>query len=78
VCPDYGRTRLFQESTVVINDWMFEDNRTDSELAYLLSQYIAYRGSRTFSSLGPMSTAMEEVAASPSEKGFEPKWDVYI
>jgi hypothetical protein len=70
VCPDYGRTRLFQESTVVINDWMLEDNRTDSELAYLLSQYIAYRGSRTFSSLGPMSTAMEEVAASQDAIGW--------
>jgi len=63
MCPSDGRTQLLTEGVEQLEQWMRQDGRTDSELAYYIPKYILLRGTRPLSSLGPMSADMRRAAA---------------
>lgn len=69
-CPSEGRTQLLTEGVEALEEWMRQDGRTDSELAYYLPKYILLRGTRMFSSLGPMSVEMLRAAEAQDRIGW--------
>ena len=69
-CPSAERTRLLEEGVKELEEWMQQDNRTDSKIAYWLPKYILFRGSRSWGSLGTMSKQMRDIAESQDEIGW--------
>jgi hypothetical protein len=41
-CPDPGRTLLFRDGVAKISRWMYEQSRTDAELAYWVGKYLIF------------------------------------
>jgi hypothetical protein len=41
-CPDPGRTLLFRDRVPKISRWMYEQSRTDAELAYWVGKYLIF------------------------------------
>ena len=70
ICPSESRTSLFLDNVTELELWMANNNNTDPELAYWLTKYIQGRGSLMFSTLGPMSDSMMEVAKSQDSIGW--------
>lgn len=62
LCLDDGRSLLFNEEIIDLEDWMIKNEKTDRELRYWLIAYLRFRGERTMSSLGVMSPALQEVS----------------
>ena len=70
VCPSVVRTRLLTEGTELLENWLYQDGRTDGELAYWLIKYILFRGTQPMASLGPMSSTMHRAALSQDAIGW--------
>jgi hypothetical protein len=67
VCPSVARTRLLTEGTELLENWLYQDCRTNRELAYWLIKYILLRGTRPMASLRPMSDSMHRAAISQED-----------
>jgi hypothetical protein len=61
VCPSVVRTRLPTEGTELLENWLYQDGRTDRELAYWLIKYILFGGTQHMASLGPMSSFFRKI-----------------
>ena len=70
VCPSVVRTRLLTEGTELLENRLYQDGRTDGELAYWLIKYILFRGTQPMASLGPMSSTMHRAALSQDAIGW--------
>ena len=70
VCPSVVRTRLLTEGMELLENWLYQDGRTDGELAYWIIKYILFRGTQPMASLGPMSSTMHRAALSQDAIGW--------
>ena len=62
VCMNEDRTRLLNEMTKSLEEWMHRDGKTDPEIAYWVGKYIEARGAVRFQDLGIMSPMMRKLA----------------
>ena len=69
-CPGEDRTRLLQDGVDSLRQWMLQDGRTEPDLAFYIPKYIMFRGTRRFSTLGPMSVATHAAAMSQDLIGW--------
>jgi hypothetical protein len=70
MCPSESRTTLLLEGVTDLEEWMYQDYRTNQELTYWLPKYILMRGQCTLESLGDMSPSMRCAAISQDKSGW--------
>ena len=68
VCPDPGRTKLFQDQVAELDEWMH--GNFHPELAYFIPKYLLFRGTKDMADLGIMSPEMTKVAMSQDLVGW--------
>ena len=68
VCPDPGRTTLFQDQVAELEVWM--QGKFHPELTYFIPKYLLFRGTEDMADLGIMSPEMFEVAVSQDLVGW--------
>ena len=60
---------LLEEGVEAFEKWMQQDGRTNLEVAYWVPTYIILQGQQNMTSLGPISTSMDQAAASQDISG---------
>ena len=71
VCSNTGCTRLLQENVEELEKWLYENHKTEPQLAQLIPSYILGRGKIRFSKIGFMSPKISELAKSQDIIGWK-------
>ena len=69
-CPSDSRTQLFLDNVRDLENWLTNNNNTDSELSYWLIKYILGRGRLKFAQLGSLSEDLQAAAVNQDLIGW--------